>query len=137
MRSFKTTFRVPFHELDPAGVLFHAHLFSHAHEAYAGLLAKAGFSLKAFLDAGDYLIPLAHAEADYLQPLQLDDEVCITVKLASIGNSSLGFSYRFQNGEVLCATASTTHVFLDRRSRQPVSVPEALRQKLASAHPTR
>ncbi len=130
MKSLQKTFRVPFHELDPGGVLFHAHLFSHAHEAYAALLAETGCSLKDFLETGKYLIPLVHAEADYLHPLQLDDEICVTVSTTSIGNSSMSFSYTFHKGDLLCATASTTQVFLDSQNKKPVPLPEALRQGL-------
>lgn len=130
MKSFQKTFRVPFHELDPGGVLFYAHLFSHAHEAYAALLAEAGFSLKACLETGEYLIPLVHAEAEYLHPLQLDDDICVTVSTTSIGNSSMSFSYTFHKGGLLCAMASTTQVFLDRQTKKPVPLPETLRQGL-------
>ncbi|HDK37519.1 MAG TPA: acyl-CoA thioesterase, partial [Thiolapillus brandeum] len=58
MKSFQHHFQVPFHELDPGGVMFYAHLFSHAHDGYAALLAETGWSLKAMLNAGDYLVPL-------------------------------------------------------------------------------
>lgn len=130
MKSFEHIFQVPFHELDPGGVMFHAHLFSHAHNAYAALLSEAGYSLKTILLAGDYLVPLVHAEADYLHPLLLDDRVCITVALASANNSSLSFSYKFYKDDMLCATAATTHVFLRKGSRTPVAIPEKLRQGL-------
>ncbi len=110
--------------------MFHAHLFSHAHNAYAALLSAAGYSLKDLLQTGDYLVPLVHAEADYLHPLRLDDEVCITVTLTSTGNSSLHFSYKFHKSGTLCATAATTHVFLCKRSKTPVTIPEKLRQGL-------
>ncbi|WP_456416019.1 acyl-CoA thioesterase [Thiolapillus sp.] len=129
MKSFQQTFQVPFHELDPGGVMFHAHLFSHAHNAYAALLSEAGHSLKTIL-ASDYLLPLAHAEADYLHPLLLDDEVRITVFPASVGNSALHFSYEFHKEDMLCATAATSHVFLCKASKTPVAVPENLRQNL-------
>ncbi len=110
--------------------MFHAHLFSHAHNAYSALLSEAGYSLKAILLAGDHLVPVVHAEADYLHPLLLDDEVCVTVFLTSAGNTSLSFSYKFHKDDMLCATAATTHVFLRRDSRTPVAIPEKLRQGL-------
>lgn len=131
MKSFRKTFQVPFHELDPGGVLFHAHLFNHAHEAYASLLAEAGCSIKTLLKEGKYLIPLVHAEADYLHPLRLDDEICIAVMPTAIGNSSLDFSYTFQKDGLLCAKARTTHVFLGKDKGTPVTVPEKLRKGLA------
>lgn len=130
MKSFKHHFQVPFHELDPGGILFFSHLFSHAHDAYAGLLAETGCSLKSFLDAGGYLIPLVHAEADYRQPLQLDDQVFITVVPAAPGNSSLSFSYSFHKDGICCANAKTTHVFLHKDNRQPAPVPDKLRKAL-------
>ncbi|HID44864.1 MAG TPA: acyl-CoA thioesterase [Chromatiaceae bacterium] len=130
MKPFKYSFQVPFQELDPAGILFFARLFDHAHDAWAALMAQTGHSLKSLLEAGNYLIPLAHAEADYLHPLKLDDSICITVTPEAVGNSSLGFSYRFHKGEILCATARTTHVFVDRQTGKPVPVPKKLCREL-------
>ena len=110
--------------------MFYAHLFSHAHNAYSALLSEVGYSLKTILLASDYLIPVVHAEADYLHPLLLDDEVCVTMFLASAGNSSLHFSYEFHKKNTLCATAATTHVFLCKNNKTPVIVPAKLRQGL-------
>ncbi|HEC07033.1 MAG TPA: acyl-CoA thioesterase [Thiolapillus brandeum] len=133
MKPFEYCFQVRFQDLDPAGILFFARLFDHVHDAYAALLADAGYSLKAILESGEYLIPLVHAEADYLQPLRLDDHVCVTVTAEATGNSSLNFSYTFHKDGTRCAIARTTHVFIGSRSKKPVPVPEQLLRRLASS----
>ncbi|WP_457667277.1 acyl-CoA thioesterase [Thiolapillus sp.] len=130
MKPFEYHFQVRFQDLDPAGILFFARLFDHVHDAYAALLADVGFSVKTILETGEYLVPLVHAEADYLHPMRLDDPVRVTVIAQTSGNSSLSFSYTFYKDSTCCATAKTTHVFIDGHSRKPVSAPEMLLRKL-------
>ena len=130
MTSFEHRFRVRFQDLDPAGILFFARLFDHAHDAYAALLSEAGYSLKSVLEAGHIRIPLVHAEADYRQPLRLDDLIVVKTSATHYGKTSLRIDYQFLRDEICCATATTTHVFTDARTLQPVPVPQALRRCL-------
>ena len=130
MNAFHFLFRIPFHEVDAAGVMFHAHLFSHAHDAYSALMQEFGQDLKTLLREGTYLVPLVHAEADFKRPMELDDEIRIELQALPPGSSSMGFRYRFNKGDQLCATAVTRHVFLDRNSRKPVALPPELKKQL-------
>jgi len=130
MKSFRHRFRIPFHEVDAAGVMFHAHLFSHAHEAYAALMREMGLDLKTLLEEGRYLVPLVHAEADFRLPMELDDEIEVTLQATPPGGSSFGFHYAFHREGRLCATAITRHVFLNRGSQEPATLPPELKQKL-------
>ena len=126
MKPFRHRFRVPFHELDPGGVLFHAHLFAHAHEAYEMLMREIGFGLAGLLERGKLAIPLVHAHADYHRPLRLDDLIEIQLQVLEIGRTSFRLEYRFLHQEQCHATAATTHVAIDRCSSQPVPLPAGL-----------
>ena len=130
MKSFRHRFRIPFHEVDAAGLMFHAHLFSHAHDAYAALMREMGLDLKTVLEEGRYLLPLVHAEADFRLPMGLDDEIEVTLEAAPPGKSSFGFRYAFHRKGELCATAVTRHVFLNRETGKPAALPPAFRQQL-------
>ena len=126
MKPFLHAFRVPFHELDPGGVLFHAHLFVHAHEAYEMLLREIGFGLSRLLKEGKLAIPLVRATADYRHPMHLDERIEIELQVREIGRTSFGLEYRFLRDAKCCATAATTHVVINRCSGQPVPLPAGL-----------
>jgi YbgC/YbaW family acyl-CoA thioester hydrolase len=131
MKPFRHHFRVPFHELDPAGVLFHAHVFGHAHQAYEELLQELGWSLAALLKEGRLALPLVEAHADYQRPLHLDDQVEIQVGVVGIGNTSFTLQYRFLRGEAPCVRVRTSHVTVDRRSGEAIPLPVGLATALA------
>ncbi|WP_457674195.1 acyl-CoA thioesterase [Thiolapillus sp.] len=130
MKSFRHCFRVPFHEVDAAGILFHAHLFTHAHDAYSALMREMGMDLKTLLEEGRYLIPLVHAEADFRLPMEMEDEIETRVQAIPPGHSSFGFRYAFHRQEQLCATVVTRHVFLDRATGTPTALPAGLARQL-------
>ena len=127
---FKYKFSIPFHQVDGAGVLFYAHLFTHAHDAYSALMSACSYPLRKLLEDGEYLAPIVHAEADYNYPVQHGDEIDIEVRVKKIGNSSIVIMYRFNVADRCCATATTTHVFLDRDNKQPVGIPSVLSAEL-------
>ncbi len=130
MKSFRHRFTVPFHEVDAAGLMFHAHLFSHAHDAYAALMREMGLDLKTLLEEGRYLLPLVHAEADFRLPMTLDDDIEVTVEATPPGTSAFGFRYAFRREGRLCASVITRHVFMNRESQEPVALPPEFRRKL-------
>ncbi|PQJ97658.1 acyl-CoA thioesterase [Chromatium okenii] len=66
---FTYFFTLRLHDTDAAGRLFFAHLFRHAHDAFENLMTALGVPLDAMISAGQTLLPLIHAEADYRQPL--------------------------------------------------------------------
>ena len=59
--------RIRLHETDAAGVLFYAHLFRLAHDAYESFMAHIGFPLHALIGHGDSApglrLPIVRAEA--------------------------------------------------------------------------
>ena len=68
MYHYQTTIRL--HQTDAAGVVFFSNLFVIAHDAYESFL-ESHLPLNAILSDGVYIIPIVHAEADYLLPLAL------------------------------------------------------------------
>jgi len=123
-------FTLPLQEVDHAGVMFFAHLFSHAHDAYAELMQSMGFPLHQIIDAGEYHIPLVHAEADYMAPMRHGQQIEVRILIESPVNSSFALKYEFITNDELCARASTRHVFIDAGTGNPISIPDDLRQKL-------
>ena len=126
MTPFRHRFRVPFHHLDPGGVLFYGHLFAHLHEGYEAWLKAQGVGLKAILEEGHHALPLVHAEADYHHPMGLDDEIEQEIALVRLGEHSFTLEHRFWRNATLCANALTIHACVNRHDGQPAHLPKAL-----------
>ncbi|MEA1888687.1 MAG: thioesterase family protein [Pseudomonadota bacterium] len=131
MQTYNYNFTAPIHDIDAAGVIFFAHFFRHAHDAYEAFMSDIGFSLDKLIREKQ-LLPLINSEADFQQPIRHGDNVSIQLQIKRIGNSSFTVNYRFlgqQNQQF--ATASTTHVYLDKDGRKSRALPEALRTELS------
>ena len=127
--AFEHRFRVALHDTDAAGVLFFAHLFRHAHDAYEAWMARLGFPLDAMLRDGELRLPLVHAEADYRRPLHHGAAVTVQLIPAAVGERSFTLDYRFQTADgALAATARTVHAAIDTNGRRNLST--QLRQAL-------
>jgi 1,4-dihydroxy-2-naphthoyl-CoA hydrolase len=127
---FEHRFRVALHDTDAAGVLFFAHLFRHAHDAYEAWMARLGFPLDAMLRDATLKLPIVHAEADYRRPMRHGDRITTRLQVADLGDSAFSIAYQFhaETGE-LAASAKTVHVGLGADGRR--GLPDALRQALA------
>jgi len=122
---------VPFQDIDAAGVVFYAHLFRYAHEAYEHFMQQIGCSLQELLAEGSYLLPLVHAEADYRWPLRHADKLKIELRLKRLGRTSFTLGYRvLAEDQTEHASLETVHVALDRTTQRPLSLPDSLREAL-------
>ncbi len=124
-------FRVQLHDTDSAGRLFFAHLFRHAHDAYEAFMDQIGLPLDHLIRAGDTLLPLVHAEADYLRPMCHGDRVRVSLVVQEIRTRSFAIGYRFETPEgLLAATARTLHVHINRDGSPGSALPESMRAAL-------
>ncbi|GAB0147396.1 thioesterase family protein [Marichromatium sp. PS1] len=110
-RPFEYRFTVQLHDTDAAGRLFFAHLFRHAHDAYEALMREIGQPLPPMIAAQTLLLPLTHAEADYLQPMQHGERICVEVEVLELRQRAFSLDYRFLDAAGrLAARARTVHV---------------------------
>jgi 1,4-dihydroxy-2-naphthoyl-CoA hydrolase len=125
--SFPYGFRVPLHEIDAGGVMFFAHLFRHAHDAYEDFMAAIAQPLDRLIRDGPTLLPLVHAEADYRAPMRHGQTVTVHLCVAEVGVRSFTLSYRFtdESGRVL-ALARTVHAHAGPGRSSGAPLPAAL-----------
>ena len=123
---------IRFQEIDAAGILFYGRVFDLFHDAYVGLLTELGFPLPMMLADEPWLLPLAHAEADYRAPLRFGDRVEVELQTRRLGKSSFTLTYRIvgEAGRVH-AVGSTVHTCVDRGTFSSHRLPETLRCALA------
>ena len=124
---YRYSFRVALHDIDAAGVLFYGHLFRHAHDAYEAFMASIGFPLVEIIRAGDPLLPLVHAEADYLLPLRHGEAIQVELGVVRLGDAAFTLGYRFRDDQgQLRAWARTVHVRLSPDRVASAPLPPAL-----------
>lgn len=130
---FEYNLTVPFQDIDAAGIVFYAHLFRYAHEAYEHFMQQIGCSLQEMLAQGSYLLPLVHAEADYRRPLHHADKLCLQLRLKRLGQTSFTLGYRaLGEDQTEHASLETAHVAVDRTTQRPLALPDSLREALST-----
>ena len=128
--------RVSLQDTDATGVLYFGQQFKMALETFEEFLKCKGFGLRDLLNS-EYLMPVVHAEGDYLAPVQLDDELTICMKIKRLGTSSITLSFEFFDSarELPVGRVQIVHVTVDRKERVSVPIPSFLRVLLESEVP--
>ena len=128
MYHYQTTIRL--HQTDAAGVVFFSNLFVIAHDAYESFL-ESHLPLNAILSDGVYIIPIVHAEADYLLPLALSEKISVELCLEQTGSSSFDLGYVIKNSKMeTVARLKTIHAVQLKEDQKTVPIPDPLRNAL-------
>lgn len=74
------------------------------------------------------------SSCDYFASIAFPERIEIGLRVGKLGNSSVQYELAvFKDGvEEACAAGRFVHVFVDRASNRPVSIPEPLRSALAA-----
>ncbi|MDO5653895.1 MAG: thioesterase family protein [Brachymonas sp.] len=86
------------------------------------------------IHGGDTVGFVVETSCSYFQPLAFPDAVDAGIRVARLGNTSVRYEVGlFRNDETTVAAAGYfIHVYVDRASGKPVTVPQATRDVLAS-----
>lgn len=120
-------------DTDATGVLYFAEQFRMALEAFEEFLKERGFGWKELLES-PYLMPVVHAEGDYMAPVRVGDMLRICLEVAKIGTTSVTLQYILKDverGEDV-GKVQIVHVVIDRLTKKAVPIPDALRAILAA-----
>lgn len=74
------TMRVPFHDADPANVVWHGRYLKYFEEARRSLFEDIGYGYSEMLDSG-YVWPVVDASLRFVRPLQVDQRFTVTATL--------------------------------------------------------
>jgi len=118
--------RVAWIDTDAGGRIHFTAAFRWAEAAETGLYRMLGL-----LDerAGDY--PRRHVEADYLRVLVFDDEVGVTIRVQSVGRTSITFVWEMRHEGEVAVTGTHTVVRVDGDGR-PRAIDDRSRELLTS-----
>ncbi|MCE5329850.1 acyl-CoA thioesterase [bacterium] len=129
MYIYKT--KIKLYHTDAANLIFYSNLFNLAYECYEEFLENSDFSVLKIINEGKILMPVVHAEADYIKPMRLGDKIEIQLSLFSSGKSSYRLDYNFYNeNKEKVAFAKTAHVVISIDNYRPVKIPEKLLNSL-------
>ncbi len=73
------------------------------------------------------------SSCDYFASIAFPERIEVGLRVAKLGNSSVQYELAIfkQGEEQACAAGRFVHVFVDRASNRPVSIPTALRESMA------
>ena len=81
---------------------------------------------------GDVVGFVVSSSCDYFAPVAFPERIEVGLRVGKLGNSSVQYELAiFREGEELaCAAGKFVHVFVDRASNRPVSIPPPLREAM-------
>lgn len=133
-QTYKYCCLVPFHLADPAGVLFFGNAFILFHQAFEHfVLHQLTCSWNIWFQNSDWIVPIRHAEAEYLQSICAGQECLIEIGLHSLSTSSFTLISTIQQDRI-CCSIKTVHVFCDRETKKKISIPSNLLSSFQIIH---
>ncbi len=129
---FRYPFKARFQDIDAAGILFFGRNFDYFHDAYVAFLDHLGLPLDTSLQTADFLLPLVHANADFVTPMRFGERGEIELYLKRLGDSSytIGYAMKAANGQTI-TRGETVHCCVLRANFESHSLPQELRDAFA------
>lgn len=124
--------RVRYKETDQMGIAHHSNYLVWFEIGRTDLCRATGFSYSA-IEERHYLLVVTDIACRYRIPYRYDEEVLIRTSVASAASRIMTFAYELYDakGEVLHATGSSSHIWLDRNTRRPVRADDAIMKAFA------
>jgi acyl-CoA thioester hydrolase len=120
-------------ETDQMGHVHHANYVAWFELARTHLCATSGYSYAGIEEMG-YLLLVTAVEVRYRLPAHYGQTVRVTTWVERLASRLMRFAYEVTRGEDLLATGATEHLWVDRRTRRPCRMPEALREPFGRLH---
>jgi YbgC/YbaW family acyl-CoA thioester hydrolase len=114
--------------VDAGGVLFFGRIYDYCHQAYEEFWGSEGVDQAHFFAGAEYLVPIAHSEADYRRPIRHGERIQVRIDVTRVGRASFTLRYHVTGPDGdLRVEASTVHAFVERAAMKPIPIPDSLR----------
>jgi acyl-CoA thioester hydrolase len=125
--------RVRYKETDQMGIAHHANYIVWFEIGRTDLCRAAGFPYPE-IEARGYILVVTDIQCRYRTPYRYDDEVLVRTSIAEMNSRSITFAYELfdARGETLRATGTSSHVWLEEKSRRPVRADEEVQRAFRS-----
>ena len=102
---------VPFHDLDPARIVWHGNYLKYFDMARFELFKSSGVDLYGCLLGKGYAFPVVKTSTKHIAPLRYGDEfICKATVLEARIKISLGFEIRLAQSGLICARGKADQV---------------------------
>ncbi len=126
--SFDHAMQVRFQDVDAGGVLFYGRIYDYIHMAYEEFWASEGEDRSFFFAGADYLVPIAHSQADYRTPIRHGERISVRLDVIKVGRASFTLRYRVAAPDGSPRVdALTVHAFVRKETMKPIAIPDHLR----------
>lgn len=127
---FKSQLKIKFRDGDPAQIMYFGNLFSFAHDAFEEFIVEAGYQWKEWFRTKIDMVPIRHADADFLAPFIPGETYEVTAQVENLGDTSFIMKYTFGPPAQPHATVRMVHAWLDAQTKQKKPLPELFRQRM-------
>ncbi|AGK05000.1 acyl-CoA thioesterase [Meiothermus ruber] len=122
--------RVRWAETDPQGIVFNGHYLTYFDVAITEYWRALGIPYPSTVERFGLDLFVVKATVEYHAPAHYDDELDIGVRVGRIGNSSMQFVLGIFREEAHLISGEVIYVAAHPQTRQPQTVPQAMRQLL-------
>ncbi|MEO8515205.1 MAG: thioesterase family protein [Flavobacterium sp.] len=130
MKSYEFKVRVRYAETDQMGVVYHGNYAQYFEMGRVEWLRNLGFSYKTMEEAG-IMLPVVSLSMNYKKPALYDDELTVRTIFKSQTSVKISFDYEIYNQDhELLTTGHSVLVFVDIKTRRPISPPDYIIEKL-------
>lgn len=130
MTSFEQNITVHFRQTDMAGITYFNEVFNIFHDTYEQWVKHHFGSLENWFAHPDWAVPLRQVHCDYQAPLLPFKNYTVRIELVDIGTSTFRLKTEILNSTQSCATLSTTHIFLDKKTKKSMPIPDSILKQL-------
>ncbi len=133
MFSTVTTIRVRYGETDQMGFLYYGNYALYYEVGRVDMIRQLGITYKELEEKG-IIMPVVELKSKYIRPALYDDLITVKTILKEFpSDHKISFhSELYNEKQELLNIGTTTLVFLDAATRQKISMPAVLQEKLES-----
>jgi acyl-CoA thioesterase FadM len=120
---FATT--ITLFDTDASGLLFYGSLFRLTQSCFEAFLRERELPIARWITGDLPALPVRKVDAEYRAPLRAGSKIEVSITNISIGTTSLTVTYSVVDTDTQteCATATITHVALDRAEKKSIPLP--------------
>jgi len=128
-RHLEVKIRVPFFDLDPMQIVWHANYLNYFEVARAALFESNGIDLYTFFEKQQLIFPIIKTSTKHIQPLRHRDEIICKATLVDVRVKIIvDFEIRRADDGKVCARGRTEQVTVKAPEMETIfSVPEEIR----------
>ena len=127
---FTKNVKTYFDQADPAGILFFGEIITMAIRLIEDFLAQSDLSWEGWFNNTYWIVPIRHAQADFLQPMKAGQIYQAHTEIVSTTKHSITFATNFSYKQQILTSVKTVHVFVSKESNEKIAVPQDVLDKL-------